>query len=116
MASTSGYEAVKPFDGEYDLKKEQLAKYFNRVGRGLNCRMDIPVLTVEDVKWAATLLEKLAKQLCQIAYHDERPDIWRIMAGRYAIEQCRFELGLRGDKKSSERVMRKVKERSTGYD
>lgn len=114
--TATGYEAVKPFDGEYNLKKEQLAKYFNRVGRGLNCRMDIPVLTVEDVKWAATLLEDLAKELCQIAYHDERPDIWRIMAGRFAIEQCRSKLALRGDKKSSVKVMRKVKERSTGYE
>lgn len=110
------YEPVKPFDGEYDLKKESVAKYFNRVGRGLNCRMDIPVLTVEDVKWAATLLEKLSKELCKISYHDDRPDIWRILAARFAIEQIRGEITLRGNKKASEKTFRKVKEKSTGYE
>lgn len=109
-------KVLKPFDGEYNLKREKLAKYFNRIGRGLNCRLDIPVLTVEDVKWAATVLEDLAKELHRIAYYDERPDIWRITAGRLAIEGYRSKLALRGDKKGSEKAMRNAKSLSNGYD
>lgn len=104
----SQFEVVKPLDGEYGLKREQLAKYFNRVGRGINCRMDIPVLTVEDVKWTATLFEKLTKELSKIAYHDERPDIWRILAGRFAIEQCRQEIAIRNEKKASIKAFKKA--------
>jgi len=109
-------KSIKPLDGEYNLKREKLAKYFNRVGRGLNCRLDIPVLTVEDVKWAATMLEDLTKELHRIAYYDDRPDIWRITAGRFAIESYRSKLALRGDKKGSEQAMRKAKSLSNGYD
>ena len=37
------YQPVKPLDGMKDLDRKTVAKYFNRVGRGLNCRLDVPI-------------------------------------------------------------------------
>lgn len=34
---------VKPFDGERNLERKQLAGYLNRIGRGVNCRLDVPL-------------------------------------------------------------------------
>ena len=93
------YEPVKPLDGMKDLDRKTVAKYFNRVGRGLNCRLDVPILVIDDVKWAAKIFGELSKDLTQIAWEDERTDIWRILEARYAMEAAKRELHTRNEKK-----------------
>ena len=95
---------VKPFDGDRGLERKQLAQYLNRVGRGVNCRMDVPVLTIEDIKWAATEFEKLAKELTQLAFVDDRSDIWRILGARHAMENARAQLAYRNQKEASQKA------------
>lgn len=93
------YQHVKPLDGMRDLERKTVAKYFNRVGRGLNCRMDVPILVMDDVKWAAKIFGDLSKQLTNIAWEDDRTDIWRVLEARYAMEAAKRELHQRNDKK-----------------
>lgn len=93
------YQPVKPLDGMRDLERKTVAKYFNRVGRGLNCRMDVPILVMDDVKWAAKIFGDLSRQLTSIAWEDDRTDIWRVLEARYAMEAAKRELHQRNDKK-----------------
>jgi len=112
MEPTMDDLSVKPFDGQRGLERKQLAQYLNRVGRGVNCRMDVPILTIEDIKWAATVFEQLAKELTQLAFTDDRSDIWRILGARYAMENARGELALRNAKKASEKAAKEAQKRA----
>jgi len=106
----------KIHDGESDLNRQQLAKYLNRVGRGINCRMDIPVLVIDDIKWAAKVFGDLSKELTQIAFEDPRTDIWRILAARYAMEAAKRELQTRNERKLATKARQKaVNDNPRGY-
>lgn len=102
-------EGVKPLDGERDLQRKQVAKYLNRLGRGLNCRIDVPVLTIDDVKWAAKIFGELSKELTDIAFTDKRTDIWRILEARYAMEGAKRELHYRNERKATVNMGRKMR-------
>lgn len=102
------YEPVKPLDGMKDLDRKTVAKYFNRVGRGLNCRLDVPILVIDDVKWAAKVFGELSKDLTQIAWEDDRTDIWRILEARYAMEAAKRELHHRNEKKVGKAEFKKL--------
>lgn len=101
---------VKPLDGQTDLDRKTVAKYFNRVGRGLNCRLDVPVLVIEDVKWAAKVFGELSKRLTDIAWNDERTDIWRVLEARYAMEDAKRELQYRNNRKAAIKLSRKARD------
>lgn len=107
------YQPVKPLDGVRDLDRKTVAKYFNRVGRGLNCRMDVPILVIDDIKWAAKVFGELSKQLTHIAWEDERTDIWRVLEARYAMEAAKRELHQRNEKKIGKAEYAKL--RGTNY-
>jgi hypothetical protein len=102
------YQFVKPLDGMKDLDRKTVAKYFNRVGRGLNCRLDVPILVMDDVKWAAKIFNELSKELTKIAWEDERTDIWRILEARYAMEAAKRELHHRNEKKVGKSEFKKL--------
>jgi hypothetical protein len=87
------YEKEKPFYGVKDLKRQDAAKYLNRMGRGLNCRMDIPVLSIEDIRWAACVFRDLGKELESIV-EAKKSDIIRVVSARNAMEGARFKLKL----------------------
>jgi len=87
------YEKEKPFNDVKDLKRQDAAKYLNRMGRGLNCRMDIPVLSVEDIRWAACVFKDLGNELESIV-QTKKSDIIRIVSARNAMEGARFKLKL----------------------
>ncbi len=106
------YEPVKPLDGMRDLDRKTVAKYFNRVGRGLNCRMDVPILVIDDVKWAAKIFAELSQQLTQIAWEDDRTDIWRVLEARYAMENAKRELHQRNEKKVGKREYTKLRSKN----
>jgi hypothetical protein len=102
----------KPFDGQANLERKELAKYLNRVGRGVNCRLDVPILVMSDVKWAATVFSELAKQLTELAFVDDRSEIWRILAARSAMEQGRSKLAHTNQQKTSIKLAAKAREDS----
>jgi hypothetical protein len=101
------YTPFKPFEGERNLDRKQVAKYMNRLGRGLNCRLDVPVLVLDDVKWAAKIFGELSQQLTQLAFEDKRSDIWRILEARYAMEGAKRELHYRNERAETVKLARK---------
>jgi hypothetical protein len=105
-------EYFKPFDGENNLERKQLATYLNRVGRGVNCRMDVPILVISDIKWAAKVFSDLSKTLTDLGWEDDRSEIWRILAARSAMEKARSELALTNKKETSLKLASKAKDRN----
>lgn len=105
------FQHFKPFDGENNLERKELAKYLNRVGRGVNCRMDVPILVVSDIKWAAKVFSDLSKTLTELGWEDDRSDIWRILAARHAMETARSELTQKNHQKISLKLAREAKDR-----
>lgn len=99
-----------PLGDQAELNRQQLARYLNRVGRGVNCRLDVPVLVMEDVKWASKVFSDLSKELSDLAFNDSRPEIWRVLGARYAMEAAKRELHLRNERKLSAKLMRKAAE------
>lgn len=106
------YQPVKPLDGIRDLDRKTVAKYFNRVGRGLNCRIDVPILVIDDVKWAAKIFGELSKELTQIAWEDKRTDIWRVLEARYAMEAAKRQLHQRNEKKVGKAEYAKLRDKN----
>jgi hypothetical protein len=104
------FDYVKPFDGEYNVERKELAKYLNRVGRGVNCRMDVPILVISDIKWAAKVFSDLAKTLTDLGWEDDRSDIWRILAARHAMESARSELTQKNQQKTSIKLAKSAKD------
>lgn len=83
---------MHPLGGKGTLRRNELATYLNRLGRGINCRLDVPILTIQDMKAAATVFSELAKELAHLAFEDERVEIYRILSGRNAMEIAREKL------------------------
>lgn len=104
-------EPVKPFDGINNLQRKELAQYLNRVGRGVNCRLDVPILVMSDIKWAATIFERLARDLTQLAFVDDRSEIWRILAARHAMEAARSQLTQKNEQKISIKLAKEARDR-----
>lgn len=96
---------------EKDTERKELAKYLNGVGRGLNCRLDVPVIIVEDIKWAAYVFDQLVKELNKFAYEDERPDIYRVLGARYAMERAKHTLQQKNKRSEVLKLQRKNREK-----
>jgi hypothetical protein len=105
--SNESLKAVVPHDGEFDLDRKQIAKLFNRIGRGVNCRLDVPVLVMSDIKWAAKTFSDLSAGLTKLGWEDERSDIWRIMAARSLMEHARYELNRTNNKEGATKEWRR---------
>lgn len=97
-----------PVGSHSDITRQELAKYLNRVGRGVNCRLDVPVLVMEDVKWASKIFSELSKELSDLAFNDARPEIWRVLGARYAMENAKRELHVRNERKVAKKVFREA--------
>jgi hypothetical protein len=97
-----------PLDQQATVERKQVAKYFNRIGRGVNCRMDVPVLVMSDVKWAAKVFSELSIELTNLGWEDERNDIWKIVAARTAFEKARYELSKSNKKEEATKEWRKA--------
>lgn len=96
---------------ENDTERKELARYLNGVGRGLNCRLDVPVIILEDIKWAGFVFEQLAKDLNKLAFDDERPDIYRVLAARYAMEGAKRTLQQKNNRAEAMKLQRKNREK-----
>ena len=113
LTKVTNMEAVRPYAGEVNLERKHLAQLLGRTGRGINCRMDIPVMVLEDIRWASKVFSELASELQEIGFgtqiHDE---IYRILSARACMEKARNALG-RTNKKGEAvkaRIKAKAKE------
>ena len=80
------------FAAQEEATRGEMGAYLHAVGIGLNCRFDVPVLNINDVKWAAVHFADLAESLRHLAYTDERDEIVRVLASRYVMMQLRDKL------------------------
>ena len=103
----SGYLSF--FETEDDRK--QLARLLNGLGRGVNARIDVPMVVLNDVKWAATVFEDQAKQLTKLSFDDERPDVYRVLAARWAMDNAKVMLHSKNKRTESLDLQRKVRAR-----
>jgi len=104
--STKEVKTYRAHEGEFDLDRKKIAKLFHRIGRGVNCRLDVPVLVMSDVKWAAKIFSDLSAGLTKLGWEDERSDIWRIMAARSLMESARYQLNKTNDKEGATKEWR----------
>ena len=74
------------------LKRLELAKFLGRSGRGVNCRIDVQILTLEDIKRAAFELDKLVKNLQKIAENDDQNDVLRVLSARHEFTKIKVQI------------------------
>jgi len=73
-------------------KRQELAVFLNRSGRGLQCRLDISILTVEDIKRAAFELDRLAKSLQKIVENPDQNDVLQVLSARHEFTKTKFQI------------------------
>jgi len=73
-------------------KRHELAKFLGRSGRGVNCRIDIQILTLEDIKRAAVELESLAKALQKIAENADQNDVLQVLSARHEFTKTKVQV------------------------
>jgi hypothetical protein len=92
-------EAVRPLEGAVNLERKHLAQLLGRTGRGINCRMDIPIMVLEDIRWASKVFSDLAAELQELGFGDQIHDeIYRILRARAAMEKARHALAITNKK------------------
>ena len=75
-----------------DKKRQELANYLGRSGRGVNCRIDIQILTLEDIKQAAFELGSLSKSLQKIAENDDQNDVLQVLSARHEFTKTKVQI------------------------
>lgn len=73
-------------------KRQDLAKFLGRSGRGVNCRIDVQVLTTEDIKRAAYELDILAKSLFKIVEDEEQNDVLQVLSARHEFTKTKVQI------------------------
>ena len=73
-------------------KRQELAKFLGRSGRGVNCRIDIQILTLEDIKQAAFELGSLAKNLLKITENLEQNDVLQVLSARHEFTKTKVQI------------------------
>ena len=75
-----------------DKKRQELANYLGRSGRGVNCRIDIQILTLEDIRRAAYELDRLAKSLQKIAEATDQNDVLSVLSARHEFTKTKVQV------------------------
>ena len=75
-----------------DKKRQELANYLGRSGRGLNCRIDIQILTLEDIKRASYELGRLSKSLQMIADNEDQNDVLQVLSARHEFTKTKVQI------------------------
>ncbi len=70
----------------------KLGQYLANLGQPMNCRLDIRMTSLEELKKAAVLVSELNKALNQLAYEDQRDPVLRVLIARDAMQHARMGL------------------------
>ena len=73
-------------------KRSELAMFLGRSGRGVNCRIDIQILTLEDIRRAAFELDRLAKSLQKIAENPDQNDVLQVLSARHEFTKTKIQI------------------------
>lgn len=102
-------EYKSSFEGCEDRK--ELSRMLNGLGRGVNARLDVPMVVLNDIKWAATVFDELSKQLTQLSFNDDRPEVYRVLAARWAMDRAKVVLQSKNKRTESLGLQRKNRSR-----
>ena len=80
------------WEQHYPEDPASLAKYLERSGHRLICRLDMRMTCIEEVKKAAVLISELNKTLQVLAYDSDRDESLRVMMARDAMQSARIAL------------------------
>lgn len=70
----------------------KLAQYLANLGQPMNCRLDIRLTSMEELKKAAVLISELNKALNHLTFEDERDPVLRVLIARDAMQHARMGL------------------------
>jgi len=73
-------------------KRLELANFLGRSGRGVNCRIDIQILTLEDIKQAAYELDMLSKNLFKIAQNIDQNEVFQVLSARHEFTKTKVHI------------------------
>jgi hypothetical protein len=73
-------------------KRAELALFLGRSGRGVNCRIDVQILTLEDIKRAAFELDLLVKNLQKIAANTDQNDVLQVLSARHEFTKTKVQI------------------------
>jgi len=73
-------------------KRQELAKFLGRSGRGVNCRIDVQILTLEDIRRAAFELDRLAKSLSKIAENTDQNEVLQVLSARHEFTKTKVQI------------------------
>jgi len=80
------------WEQQYPKDPASLAAYLERTGHRPNCRLDIRITSIEELKKAAVLISELNKALQALAYDSDRDEALRVILARGAMQQSRNNL------------------------
>ena len=85
-------DATWNFEQNYPADIGKLGEYLHRMGQPMNCRLDIRLTSLEELKKAAVLISELNKALNHLAYEDGRDPVLRVLIARDAMQHARIGL------------------------
>lgn len=93
------------FEGDEDRKT--LARMLNGMGRGVNARLDVPLVVLNDLKWAAIVFSDLADAFKSIAFETDRPDVYKVLAARMTLDDAKYRLHAKNKRAQSLELQKK---------
>lgn len=80
------------WEQHYPTDPSKLAAYLEATGHRPNCRLDIRITSIEELKKATVLISELNKTLQALAYDSERDEALRVIMARGAMQKARNAL------------------------
>lgn len=80
------------WEQHYPTDPSKLAAYLEATGHRPNCRLDIRITSLEELKKAAVLISELNKSLNHHAYESDRDEALRVILARDSMQRARIAL------------------------
>lgn len=85
----------------------ELSKLLNAVGRGVNARLDVPMVCLNDLKWFVYVMDQSLPELKRLAYQDDRPDVYRVVAVRSLMDNMKVQLHRKNQRMETIKLQKK---------
>lgn len=93
----------------------KLGQYLSNLGQPMNCRLDIRMTSLEELKKASVLISELNKALNHLAYEDGRDPVLRVLIARDAMQHARIGMKYMRAKKFAQAKPSKNTTRSVSW-
>lgn len=89
---------------------EDFVRRINRIGFPNAHRVEYPIWTIEDIKWAAFLTEKLFRKLAQLPHRTDLDPLDRVLLARMAVIDTAHTMKYRTSNRKSRQIVRNLPE------